>query len=78
MIVTDRAGRYVKGLGRDQFEVQDEKVKQQITHFSAEAAPVSIGIVCEMHNARPETMGAMLTALKQFTRVDRMTGTAEE
>lgn len=67
VVVTDRDGRYVKGLTRYQFEVYDEKVKQQITHFSAEAAPVSLGIVSEIHNATPETR-AMLTALKQFTR----------
>jgi Ca-activated chloride channel family protein len=68
VIVTDRDGRYVKGLRRDQFEVYDEKVKQHIVHFTAEAAPVSIGIVCEIHSARPERARAMLVALKQFTR----------
>ena len=68
VIVTDRDGKYVKGLGREQFAVYDEKLKQQIVHFSAEAAPVSIGIVCEVHSARPERARAMLVALKQFTR----------
>jgi hypothetical protein len=68
VIVSDRDGRYVKGLGREQFEVYDEKVKQQITHCSAEAAPVSLGIVCEIHSATPAKTRAMLTALKQFTR----------
>lgn len=68
VIVTERNGKYVKGLGRDQFEVFDENVKQQILHFSAEAGPVSLGIVCEIHNATPEKTRAMLTALKQFTR----------
>ena len=33
VIVTDSKGRYVKGLARDQFEVYDNKVKQQIAHF---------------------------------------------
>ena len=68
VIVTDRSGRYVENLKRDQFEVFDEKVKQQIAHFSNEAAPVSIGIVCELHNSTPAKTRAMLTALKQFTR----------
>lgn len=68
VIVTDRNGKYVDGLNRDQFEVFDEKVKQQIAHFSDEAAPVSIGIVCEVHNSTPAKTRAMLTALKQFTR----------
>ena len=68
VIVTDRSGKYVTGLNSAQFEVFDEKVKQQIAHFSAEAAPVSLGIVCEVHNSTPAKTRAMLTALKLFTR----------
>ncbi|HEY5884387.1 MAG TPA: VWA domain-containing protein [Pyrinomonadaceae bacterium] len=67
VIVTDNNGRYVKGLARDQFEVYDNKVKQQIVHFSADASPVSIGIISEIHANRPEKIRAMLGALKQFT-----------
>ena len=37
VIVTDSKGRYVKGLSRDQFDVYDNKVKQQIAHFSTDA-----------------------------------------
>ena len=65
--VTDSKGRYVKGLSREQFEVYDDKVKQQIAHFSADASPVSIGIVCEIHERAPEKTRAMLTAIKRFT-----------
>jgi Ca-activated chloride channel homolog len=68
VIVTDRSGKYVKGLKGAQFEILDENVKQQIAHFSDEAAPVSLGIVCEVHNSTPAKTRAMLTALKQFTR----------
>ncbi len=39
VIVTDNQGRYVKGLKQSQFDVYDEKVKQQITHFSTEEGP---------------------------------------
>ncbi|HET6671512.1 MAG TPA: VWA domain-containing protein [Pyrinomonadaceae bacterium] len=67
VIVTDGNGNYVKGLRRDQFEVSDEKVKQQIAHFSDEAAPVSFGIVCELHNAPSAKTRAMLASVKQFT-----------
>ena len=67
VIVTDSKGRYVKGLARDQFEVYDNKVKQQITHFSTDASPVSIGIVCEIHESATEKTRAMLAAIKQFT-----------
>ena len=67
VIVTDSKGRYVKGLSRDQFDVYDNKVKQQIAHFSSDASPVSIGIVYEVHETATEKTRAMLAAIKQFT-----------
>ena len=66
VIVTDDRGRYVRGLGRDHFEIYDDKVKQQIAHFSADDAPLSLGIVCEIHPLVPERVRAILAALKQF------------
>ena len=67
VIVTDSKGRYVKGLSRDQFDIYDNKVKQQIAHFSSDASPVSIGIVYEVHETATEKTRAMLAAIKQFT-----------
>ena len=67
VIVTDSKGRYVSGLERDKFEVYDDKVKQEIAHFSANDSPVSLGIVCEIHDSTPERARAMLAAIKSFT-----------
>ena len=33
--LTDKQGKPVKGLRQDQFEIYDNKMKQQISHFSA-------------------------------------------
>jgi Ca-activated chloride channel family protein len=66
VIVTDNSGRYVKGLKSDQFSIYDENARQKIAHFSVGAAPVSIGIVYEIHTASPSHVSAMLAALKQF------------
>jgi Ca-activated chloride channel family protein len=71
VIVTDGDGRYVRGLSQDQFTVYDNQIKQQIAHFSADASPVSIGIVCEIHETAPEQAHAVLTAVKHFTRTLR-------
>jgi len=71
VIVTDSKGRYVKGLSREQFDVYDNKVKQPIAHFSTDASPVSIGIVCEIHESATEKTRAMLATIKQFTRTLR-------
>ncbi|HKZ80045.1 MAG TPA: VWA domain-containing protein [Pyrinomonadaceae bacterium] len=66
VIVTDNNGRYVKGLTRDRFAVYDDTVKQEIAHFSAGSSPVSLGIICEIHETATERLEAMLAAIKQF------------
>jgi Ca-activated chloride channel homolog len=66
VIVTDSKGRYVKGLRSDQFSVYGENAKQKIAHFSTGAAPVSIGIICEIHPTAPAHVSAVLAALRQF------------
>lgn len=66
VIVTNSAGRYVTGLKPEQFSLYDENVKQKIAHFSAGAAPVSIGIVFEIHSTTPDRVAAVLGALKKF------------
>ena len=65
--VTDGKGHYVKGLSEDQFTVYDNKVKQQIAHFSSEPGPLSIAIVYEVHESTREQARQVLAALKQFT-----------
>ncbi len=46
--VTDTYGRFVSGLERSAFSVTDEKVPQEITFFSDEDAPVSLGILFDV------------------------------
>ncbi len=43
--VTDTYGRFVSGLNKNAFTVLDDKNPQEITYFSDEDAPVSVGIV---------------------------------
>jgi hypothetical protein len=46
--VTDPYGRFVTGLSKEHFDVFDDKVKQQIAHFSDDDAPVSLGVVYDV------------------------------
>src|SRR5205085_2233039 len=46
--VTDTYGRFVTGLGQNAFTVTDDKVPQEITFFSDEDAPVSLGVVFDV------------------------------
>jgi Ca-activated chloride channel family protein len=46
--VTDSYGRYVSGLDKEAFTILDDKAPQEITFFSDEDAPVSVGIVFDV------------------------------
>src|SRR5687767_1676544 len=46
--VTDTYGRFVTGLGKNAFTVFDDKTQQEITFFSDEDAPVSLGIIFDV------------------------------
>jgi Ca-activated chloride channel family protein len=45
--VTDQSGRYVPGLGKDDFVVFEDDQPQAVTHFSAERVAVSLGIAID-------------------------------
>ena len=46
--VTDTYGRFVTGLGKNAFTIFDDKEQQEISFFSDEDAPVSLGIVFDV------------------------------
>lgn len=64
--VTDPYGRFVTGLGKDHFDVFDDKVKQQIAHFTDEDAPVSLGIVYDVSGSMKERIVRSVKALRRF------------
>jgi Ca-activated chloride channel family protein len=46
--VTDQYGRYVSGLEKKAFTVFDGKEQQEITHFSDDDSPVSVGVIFDV------------------------------
>lgn len=64
--VTDPYGRFVTGLTQDHFEIFDEKVKQQIRHFSDEDAPISMGVIYDVSGSMKERITRSIRALKRF------------
>lgn len=46
--VTDTYGRYVSGLGKGAFTVLDDKKPQEITYFSDDDSPVSVGVIFDL------------------------------
>ena len=65
--VTDRRGRFVSGLERDDFLVYEDDVLQEISYFSNERVPVSLGIVLDTSGSMEgEKMEAARDALDRF------------
>jgi Ca-activated chloride channel family protein len=65
--VTDRSGRFVRGLTQNEFQVFDDGRPQPISHFGAERVPVSIGIVIDTSGSMEgEKIEAARDALDRF------------
>ena len=46
--VTDIYGRFVSGLGKNAFSIFDDKRQQEITNFSDDDSPVSVGVLFDV------------------------------
>src|SRR6266487_1420831 len=46
--VTDTYGRYVSGLNKSAFNILDDKQPQEITYFSDDDSPVSVGVLFDV------------------------------
>ena len=65
--VTDDAGRFVGGLGAGDFTVYEDSQPVEISHFSAERVPVSLGIVLDTSASMSgDKMAAARAALDRF------------
>jgi len=65
--VTDGSGRFVPGLRREDFIVYEDEVRQDVTHFSAERVPVSLGLVVDTSGSmQGEKWQHAVSALDRF------------
>lgn len=65
--VTDDDGRFVSGLTQDDFRVYDNSTQQEITHFSSDRVPVSLGLALDTSGSMtPEKMSAARSAIDRF------------
>ena len=62
--VTDDSGRFVPGLRKEDFTVYDDGVKQEVSHFSSDRVPVSLGIVLDTSGRPPSTGSSMNSSAK--------------
>ena len=65
--VTDDDGRFVSGLRKEDFTVYEDGQRQEVTHFSNERVPVSLGIVLDASGSMtPDKMSAARSAIDRF------------
>jgi VWFA-related protein len=64
--VTDPLNRFVTGLEKQHFRLFEDKVEQQITQFSSEDAPLSVGIVFDTSGSMGSKLQKSREAVAQF------------
>ncbi|HYE64769.1 MAG TPA: VWA domain-containing protein [Pyrinomonadaceae bacterium] len=67
--VTDTYGRYVSGLSKEAFTVFDNKLPQEISFFSDDDAPVSVGVIFDVSGSMSgDKIRRARAALSRFIR----------
>lgn len=68
VMVMDPYTRFVSGLDKSNFEVYDQKVKQQIAFFNEGDAPITLGIIYDVSGSMTSRIHRSLNALKEFVQ----------
>ena len=66
--VTDARGRFFTGLAREDFQVLEEKTAQRLAYFSAEEAPVSVGLVLDFSGSMVSSFRELKGAVAEFLK----------
>ena len=64
--VTDPMNRFVTGLERENFKLFEEKKEQEITQFSSEDAPLSVGVIFDCSGSMGSKLEKSRQAVAQF------------
>ena len=64
--VIDEAGRFVKGLTRDQFHVKEDGVPQHLTAFSGENTPLELVVAVDVSDSMRGAMTTLKAAVRAF------------
>ena len=66
--VTDPSNRFVTGLEKEHFQLFEDKVLQQITQFSNEDIPTSIGLLFDVSSSMSDKIGRAKDAAVAFLK----------
>jgi Ca-activated chloride channel homolog len=64
--VNDKLGRFVAGLTKEDFEIFDDNVRQDVAFFSDDDAPISLGIVYDVSGSMGNFSSRSLAMLRYF------------
>ena len=64
--VTDPLNRFVTGLEKENFKLLEDKLPQEITQFSSEDAPLSVGVVFDCSGSMGHKLDKSRQAVAQF------------
>ena len=64
--VTDPLNRFVTGLEKEHFRLYEDKIEQEISQFSSEDAPISIGLVFDTSGSMGSKMQKSRQAAAEF------------
>jgi Ca-activated chloride channel family protein len=65
-VVTDSSNRLVTGLDPDNFRVFEDNIEQEITTFSSEDVPISIGVIIDCSGSMRNKLGEAREAAIEF------------
>lgn len=66
--VTDPSNRFVLGLEKNDFHISEDSVEQKITHFSAEDAPLSVGLLVDTSGSMDLKLSTSRRAVQEFLK----------
>ncbi len=64
--VTDRAGRFVSGLARSDFQLFEDSKPQEITSFSSTEAPFNVALLIDTSRSTQDLLGTIRKAARSF------------
>jgi len=64
--VTDDTGRFVSGLRKEDFTVYENGVRQDVSHFSNERVPVSLGILLDASGSMTRSAEIVRQTAREF------------
>lgn len=70
--VMDPYGRFVSGLEKSNFEVYDDKIKQDIAFFNDDDAPITLGVIYDVSGSMENRVTRSLHALHRFVETSHV------